>query len=426
MAMHPSLGVHRQELLFDTLTRLLALPATSVEGTLKAVSNLVGEVLASDKVDSFLLEPGSDSLVAVGTSDTPTSRRQKALGLDRLPLSNGGRTVAVFCSGEPHLCNDVAGDDEELPGIRGALGIRSTVAVALDVRDKRRGVLQVASVSPDRYEAADVPFLTAVAGWIGVVIHRAELVEEVTEAAAQRARQRVAEELVAVVAHDLRNHLAPLSSRLHLLAARAEQDGRDSDVGDLARVLESVDRLGDVIANLLDVERLERGLFMLRPEPVDMARLARETGGLLSTREHEIRVEAPASLQVDADPQAIRQVLENLLHNAGKHSPDGVGTTLSVAQERREDGEWVTVRVHDAGPGIAPELLPRLFERFTVGPASAGLGIGLYLARSIAQAHGGTLTIEDLETSGACFCLALPLRERAASPASTSGAIIGG
>ncbi|MCY1056348.1 GAF domain-containing sensor histidine kinase [Nannocystis sp. SCPEA4] len=411
MALHPSLGGHRQELLFDTLTRLLALPATTVEDTLKSVSNLVGSVLASDKVDAFLLEAASSTLVAVGTSDTATARKQKSLGLDRLPLANGGRTVEAFHSGEPYACNDVAADREELPGIREALQIRSTIAVPLDVHGQRRGVLQVASLAPDTYEPADVPFLAAVADWVGVVIHRAELVQEATEAAAQRARQRAAEELVAVVAHDLRNHLAPLTTRLFALMMRAERDGRDRDIGDLKKVQASLGRLERVITNLLDVERIERGLFLLKPEPIDLARLVRDTAALLSTPEHPVRVEAAASAPVEADPDAIRQVLENLLHNAGKHAPEGLGTTISVAQERREDGDCVTVRVHDAGPGIAPELVPKLFERFSMGPASHGLGLGLYLARSIAQAHGGTLTLEDLETSGACFCLALPLRE---------------
>ncbi|MBZ5709747.1 sensor histidine kinase [Nannocystis pusilla] len=411
MALHPSLGGHRQELLFDTLTRLLALPATTVEDTLKSVSNLVGSVLESDKVDTFLLEAASSTLVAVGTSDTATGRRQKALGLDRLPLANGGRTVAVFRGGEPHACNDVAGDGEELPGIRDALQIRSTIAVPLDVRGQRRGVLQVASLAPDKYEPADLPFLVAVAGWVGVVTHRAEIVQEATESAAQRARQRTAEELVAVVAHDLRNHLAPLTTRLFALLMRAERDGRDRDLGDLKKFQASLERLERVITNLLDVERIERGLFLLKPEPIDLARLVGETAALLSTPEHPVQVEAAASAPVEADPDAIRQVLENLLHNAGKHAPGGSGTTISVAWEHREDGEWVTVRVHDAGPGVAPELVPRLFERFSTGPASPGLGLGLYLARSIAQAHGGTLTLEDLETSGACFCLALPLRE---------------
>lgn len=401
---------HRQDRLFDTLTRLLALSATTVEGTMKAVSNLVGEVLSSDKVDAFLYDAGSSSLFAVGTSDTETSRKQRALGLDRLPLANGGRSVQVFREGTPHLCNDVAADADELPGIRHELGIRSTVAVPFDVQDRRRGVLQVSAVEADQYDRSDLAFLVAVARWVGVVTHRAELVEEATRAAAHRARQRAAEELLAVVAHDLRNHLAPLSMRLYVVSARAEQDGRHDDIADLAKLLGAVERLERVVTNLLDVERIERGLLIMRPKPLDLVELARETAGLFGTPGHDIRVDASASVLVDADPDAIRQALENLLHNAGKHSAEGATTTLYVTHERRDGADWGVVRVQDAGPGIAPELVSSLFDRFTVGPASSGLGLGLYLARSVAQAHGGSLTIEEPESAGACFRLALPLR----------------
>lgn len=395
--------------LLATLTQLLALPATTVRGAVVAACDCVAEALGADKVDGFLHEAGSDSLVAVGTSDSPMSRLQRSIGLDRLPLVQGGRAVEVFTTGEPYLCNDVQADAEELQGIKEGLGVRSNVAVALTIHGRRRGVIMVSSATAGKYSPGDLLFLSAAVEWIGVVIHRAELVEEATRSAAQRARQRTAEELVAVVAHDLRNHLVPLSSRLGMLELRATREQRERDLADLGRVRQSLDRIEQVITDLLAVERIERGLFAPRIERIDLAALVRETAALMSTTEHPIDVEAPASAPVDGDARGLRQLLENLLHNARTHSPQGLGTTVRVGHEPIDGTVRAVVKVRDFGPGIAPEVQSTLFERYRAGPSSSGLGLGLYLARSLAHAHGGTLVLEDPEGPGACFRLALPI-----------------
>ena len=164
-----------------------------------------------------------------------------------------------------------------------------------------------------------------------------------------------------------------------------------------------------MIADLLDTSRLEQGIFTLTPMLVDLAALARETAATLQTAEDEIVVRTPDELPIEVDPQRMRQVLENLLSNARKHSPDGVAVILEVTTETRDDGRWAIVTVRDAGPGIAPELLPRLFTRFAAGRGTTGLGLGLYLARGIVDAHGGTLMAESPPGEGATFRVALPL-----------------
>lgn len=399
----------QREQLLATLTQLLALPATTVRGAVIAACNCVAAVLDADKVDGFMHDPGRDSLVAVGTNDSPMARLQRSIGLDVVPVVQGGRAAQIFATGEPYLCNDVQADMQELQGIREALGVQSTVAAPLTIRGKRRGALMVSSARAGKFSPADLKFLVAVSHWVGVVIHRAELVEEATRWAALRARQRTAEELVAVVAHDLRNHLVPMSSRVGILELRATRERRERDLADLARMRQTIERIEQVITDLLAVERIERGLFAPRFERIDLVTLARETAALMSTEAHPIEVEAPASAPVDADARALRQLLENLLHNARTHSPEGLGTTVTIGHEPVDGAERTVLRVRDFGPGIAPELLPTLFERYRTGPSSAGLGLGLYLARSLAHAHGGTLVVEDPEGPGACFRLALPM-----------------
>ena len=110
-----------------------------------------------------------------------------------------------------------------------------------------------------------------------------------------------------------------------------------------------------------------------------------------------------------ADADRLRQALENLLGNALRHSPEGMPVIVEVTTERRENTTWAVITVQDAGPGIAPDLLPRLFTRFASGGNTKGLGLGLYLARGIAIAHGGTLTADAIPSKGASFRLALPL-----------------
>ncbi len=117
----------------------------------------------------------------------------------------------------------------------------------------------------------------------------------------------------------------------------------------------------------------------------------------------------PDELRVEADPRRIRQLVENLVANALRHSPKEEQVEVELRSEKRDDGEWATIEVMDQGPGIVPELMPRLFTRFSSGPDSSGLGLGLYLARGIAEAHGGTLTVTSTPGQGTSFCLSLPV-----------------
>src|SRR3712207_2034877 len=144
-----------------------------VRSALDQASDLVATALGADKVDVFLYEARIDTLVALGTSDTPMGRKQHALGLDRLPLSNRGKTVEVFQTGQPYHSGHLEEDPGELPGIREGLGVRSVLVVPLEVEGTRRGAIQVDSVQPEQFTAEDLTFLQAVAHWVGLLLHRA-------------------------------------------------------------------------------------------------------------------------------------------------------------------------------------------------------------------------------------------------------------
>ena len=175
--------------------------------------------------------------------------------------------------------------------------------------------------------------------------------------------------------------------------------------------LASAERLSVMIGELLDLARLRSGA-PLEPEPCDPADLARtavrELAGLALERRIELRERMPeAPMEVWWDGSRVIQLLENLLSNAIRHAPDG--STVDVAVESAGDGVELTVRDH--GPGIDDDHKERVFDRFYRGEGRrSGSGLGLAIARSIVDAHGGGIRVEDPAGGGARFVAWLPSR----------------
>jgi two-component system OmpR family sensor kinase len=186
------------------------------------------------------------------------------------------------------------------------------------------------------------------------------------------------------------------------VGVRASRDGRTQDLAEVEKIRDNVRRLGRFAETQLDIGRLKIGLFVLSPEVVDLVAL--------------VRVEGMTTLASEVDLQALRQALENLLANARKFSPPDAPVVIRVDKDER----LACIRVRDFGPGVPPELLPRLFDRFVSGSFASGMGLGLYLARGPMEAHDGTLEVESvLGGPGACFCINLP-------PASWPGGCVSG
>jgi two-component system, OmpR family, sensor kinase len=404
-------AAQRQEQLLTTLEGLLELPATEVNTTLNQAAQLVAEVLMADKVDVFFHQSADDTLQSLGTSDTPMGRKQHAIGMHRLPLANGGCTVEVFLSGTSYLTGHADQDPDELMGIKVGLGVKSQIGTVFQVHAQHRGVLLAASDKPDFFSQQDLRFLEAVARWIGIVIHRAELIEQMRREAVEQGRRLAAEELLTIMAHDLRNYLTPMRGRIELLEMRARREGRGQDIHDTGATLHTLGLLERVIADLLDVARLNQGIFVIEPAPMNLVGLVQEVVAAFRSVERPIHVHSPVEVVLTADPSRLRQLLENLLANAVKYAPRQTPITVEVRLDGREDGPWVLLTVSNAGPGLSPERLATLFHPFVAGSQSRGLGLGLYLARRIAEAHSGTLTLDSQAGGGVQATLALPVEE---------------
>jgi signal transduction histidine kinase len=403
-----------------TLQELLQLPALKLQEALGAAAQRVTEALGCDKVDAFLVDESKQTLRAIGTSDTPMGRQQHALGLDILPIANGGRAVDVFKTGKSHFENHSELDSGEVRGLVAELGVRSAMNVPLEVHGVRRGVISAVSAQSEFFSPSDLVFLESVALWVGMLVHRAELAERTRDIEAKEARRAGADELITVLAHDLRNHLHPLMGRLQLMRLHVT-NGKPPQTSEIDAALRSVHRLSRLTSDLLDLKRLDEGLFSLNLAAVDLMLLAKETGATLGTAAVPVRVNGPSTLVVIADGDRLRQALENLVANAVKYSPAGKPVHINLSELVRSKRTFALLEVVDEGPGIAPELLSSLFDRFASSRDSPGLGLGLYLAHRIALVHEGELSVESKPGVGTVFRFLLPLELPAESSRGREG-----
>jgi signal transduction histidine kinase len=231
-----------------------------------------------------------------------------------------------------------------------------------------------------------------------------------------QALEQEREAFAAMVAHDLRSPLTTVRGTAQLLQRRLP--GEAAVQQGLATIVRESDRVARLATDLSDVTRAAVGQLEIRPQRVDLVALVAQAVDRLRAVpvSQPIRLEAdPGPLWVDADPERIAQVLDNLLGNAAKYSPPDQPITVQV-----RGGSEARVCVEDRGAGIAPEEQPHLFDRFyrtslaRDGPV-AGTGLGLYISQEIAQAHHGRITVDSGPGKGSRFTLCLPLAPKPAS-----------
>jgi DNA-binding CsgD family transcriptional regulator len=244
--------------LLTTLQHLLLIDALELRPALEQASNLVCEAVRADKVDVFLYEEATNSLVAMGTSDTPMGHREHELGLDRLPLANGSPPVKVFQTGTPYVNGHTDQDPDQPRGVIDGLGIRSQADVALVVDGERRGVLSTMAATTEQFSERDLRFLEAVAGWIGLVTHRAELFEAHTREAFERGRLEAGEELARLTPRQ--REIATCIAEGLSNEAIAERLGITSGTS-ANHIAEMLDRLGLRSRTQIAVWAVERGLY---------------------------------------------------------------------------------------------------------------------------------------------------------------------
>jgi two-component system, OmpR family, sensor kinase len=401
--------VTRERRLLSILEPLFEIGPAALDVVLDRCADLVAEGIRSDKVDAFLYDAATASLVAIGTSHTPLAALQRQLGLNRLALANGDPMAKVFETGQCYRTGRAEEDPTHPPGVIEKLGVRSMVAAPIDVAGVRRGVLSLAATQNDAFTEDDLALVRIIAVWAGSLVHRSELVSEAAARAKAEGRRAAAEELVTVLAHDVRNLLHPIVTRISLMRDRAAEEARAHEAEEATRALAGLGRLSAIVTDLLDVARLDTGMLQLKQERMDLVSLLRVTAETMRPPDVDVRVDSFCEqLHILADGERLRQAIENVLSNAVKHSPRAAAVVLSIEPTRTTTQEAAKIVICDQGPGIEPELLPRIFDRFVSDGRSAGLGLGLFLARAIVVAHGGTIDMQSVLGQGTRCEIVLP------------------
>jgi signal transduction histidine kinase len=246
---------------------------------------------------------------------------------------------------------------------------------------------------------------------------QSEVAERARAEAALKEADRHKDEFLAVLAHELRNPLAPIRNAVEIMRRSALPDPQLAWSRDV--IERQVKHLTRLVDDLLDVSRITRGNINLSRESVPVttivARAIETIQPLIAEQRHELTVDVTdESLEVEGDLTRLTQVLGNLLNNAAKYTDPGGAIAVSARRQATD----VEIRVRDNGIGIPPALLPRLFQLFTqvdgaAHRAQGGLGIGLALVRQLVQMHGGTVTAYSQGPGqGSEFLIRLPLRAK--------------
>jgi signal transduction histidine kinase len=291
------------------------------------------------------------------------------------------------------------------------LGSRLSLGLTQDLRklEQFAGRLGEEGVSDQRAELAGSSETVTLARSINRMLDRLHRQQE----RLQREHQRK-DEFLAMLAHELRNPLAPISSAAQLLRMLFKDEPRIKQAAEV--IARQVSHMTHLVDDLLDVSRVTRGLVTINKTEVELGAVLREAVEqvvpVIEARKHRLTLDtASHPLLVNGDRTRLIQVAANLLNNAAKYTPDGGALRVSLQQE----GAGAVLRVQDNGIGIGPDLLPEVFDLFTQGQrtpdrAQGGLGLGLALVKKLVELHGGAVEAHSEGLGrGSTFVIRLPL-----------------
>lgn len=335
---------------------------------------------------------------------------------ERYPTRVGSRTPAatVVRTGAPLHLLDISDAerrssavDDRHAAIIAQLGTRSAIVVPLIARDIRLGALTLGAASPRHFVEADVELVAEIGRRVALAIDNARLLRETQRAV------RLRDEFLAVASHELRTPITSLKFAVDFLmhaSASGEDVPRVQVERSLDRVSRKAERLRQLADELLDVTQIEQGRLELKASEVDLGHLVREAVDNieldLATAGCRLSIDCAAPVVGMWDASRLQQVVAILLSNAVKF---GRGRPIEIAVRAVDSA--ASLQVRDQGIGIDPARLPYVFDRFERAVSSThygGLGLGLYIARWIVQAHGGTIGVVTTPGEGSTFTVEIP------------------
>jgi signal transduction histidine kinase/ActR/RegA family two-component response regulator len=351
--------------------------------------SLIGEDGVARRVAGVHRDPAKRQLMDEYLAGfEPTAHRNEIM---LVALRDGKNLFAAQVTHE-HLVA-TAQDDHHLAIMEG-LGCTSSIVVALVARGMTVGAISMNLSDGNReFTEQDYDLARALAGRAALAIDNARrfAAERAARELAERA-DRAKEEFLAMLGHELRNPLAPIVTAIELM----NRAGGPFE-WERAVITQQTRHLSRLVDDLLDISRITGGKVELANERLELVDLVVSgieiAGPLFKQQKHRLHVDVADGLVIDGDRTRLVQVIENLLTNAAKYT--GPSGEICITGER--DGDDVVLGVRDSGIGISAEMLPHVFELFVQGPqaidrAQGGLGIGLSIAKSLVEAHGGTIT----------------------------------
>jgi PAS domain S-box-containing protein len=385
--------------------------------TMRRVSREIAHALGADMVGAYLADPAHENLWAVAGYRVPKEMLDTFRTVP-IPIRRHPAIEEAWTHRRAVWTDDMPSDPRVDPASYGRFPHQSDVFAPIRVKDRAVGGFFAIWWTQRRAMTDDeVRLLQGISDLAGIFLENAQLYREAAEA------NRAKDEFLAMLSHELRNPLGAIATALAAL-------DRVDPVGVAAARLRQIvhrqtHRLTRLVDDLLDVARAAAGKIALDTRPVDLAEVVRGcVSALLDSGragEHRVTVRAEPVV-VDADVTRLEQVIMNLLDNAIRYTPPRGAVDVEV----RRDGRAAMLTVADTGVGIAPEVLPRIFEVFTQGQQSmdralGGLGVGLTLARRLVELHGGAIeAFSEGEGRGARFTVRLPVGAAARAPVAPS------
>jgi K+-sensing histidine kinase KdpD len=377
--------------------------AVDLEATLEQIAYLVRSVFIYDSI--VLYEPRTDQVLE------PVYARAIGRGRFREADLAWGEAISqeAYQTGQNVIRVEViSGDNSDRTDNRHSLGM------PLKIRDRRIGAVVFIRFGGPPYTNDQTRLAEFIAVHIAQLVEHRHLAERIANLEARRKLEGLQDDFIATVSHELITPLGFIKGYATTLLREDIEWDNQTRREFLSIIDEEADRLHELIDNLMDSSRLQAGTLPMSFQPVRLDTLLKDISQRTrSLHEHlsiEVVIHAQA-LHVQADPTRLVQVFDNILNNAIKYAPDSpITITLDQAEQT------TCVAIQDKGPGIAPEHLENIFQRFyrvpQQGTLTRGTGLGLYICRKIIQAHGGHITAESTVGQGTTFYIYLPILDQ--------------